>query len=54
MKTSEILIFSATPLLIIAMLLGIFMSPTGTGTTASTHAPEYKAPTTLKPNKQDY
>lgn len=53
MKTSEILIFSA-PLLIIAMLLGIFMSPTGTGTTASTHAPEYKAPTTLKPNKQDY
>lgn len=54
MKTAEILIL-VTPLLFIAMLFSI----TGTSTTASTHAEEYKAATTLKSdnaktNKSDY
>lgn len=57
MKTAEILIFAA-PLLVVVMLLAVIISPTGTGTNASTHAPEYKAPTTLnsdnKINKSDY
>lgn len=57
MKTAEILIFAA-PLLVVVLLLAVIISPTGTGTNASTHAPEYKEPTTLnsdnKINKSDY